>query len=362
MEGMGNIEALSLWFAAGVAAGMALTGIFQDTYRISGAVMLLLCVPLLGRERLARSSAHAATAVLSGTFLLLGIFSALTASFPALGGHGFLEDAAGRAVEALRAEIDGIPFRSEGTAPLLKAFLSGDRSGLSRETVATFRTSGASHLLALSGLHIGIIYLIFDRPTRLLGHSPAARKVRFVLILSGAGFFTLMTGAMPSIVRAFLFIAINETLHLLGRPRKPVRVLCVALFIQLVLSPASIRDVGFQLSYLAMAGIFLVFPVLERWYPDAGRKDPVRWLWKTAALSLSCQLFTGPLAWYRFHTFPKHFLLTNLLAIPLTTGLMTVAVVTVALSAPGLCPDICIRATDTLCSLLVQVLEIISSM
>ncbi len=219
-----------------------------------------------------------------------------------------------------------------------------------------------TNVLALSGLHIGIIYLFFDKLTRVLGRTPAARRIRFGLIVIGAGFFTLMTGAGASIVRAFLFITINETLHLLGRPRKAVRVLCLALMLQLVLNPGAIREVGFQLSYLAMAGIFLLSPVLEAWYPPSVSWDPMRKIWSMAALSISCQLFTGPLAWLRFHSFPKYFLLTNLLAIPLTTALMAIAVTTVALGALGWCPVLLIQATDGLCRLLVWVLEIIASM
>ena len=88
----------------------------------------------------------------------------------------------------------------------------------------------------------------------------------------------------------------------------------------------------------------------------------MRKIWTMAALSISCQLFTGPLAWYRFHSFPKYFLLTNLLAIPLTTALMATAVTTVLLGLLGWSPALLITATDGLCRLLVWVLEIIASM
>ena len=111
-----------------------------------------------------------------------------------------------------------------------------------------------------------------------------------------------------------------------------------------------------------MAGIFLLFPLLEAWYPPSVSWDPMRKIWSMAALSISCQLFTGPLAWLRFHSFPKYFLLTNLLAIPLTTVLMAIAVTTVALGVLGWCPALLIQATDGLCRLLVWVLEVIASM
>ena len=245
---------------------------------------------------------------------------------------------------------------------MLKALLTGDRSGLSQDTVRVFRESGGAHLLALSGLHIGILYLLLSRLLWPLGNSPRARRVRYALIVLAAGLFTLMTGASPSIVRAFLFIFLNETARIACRPRDPLRTLSTALLIQLVLTPSAISSTGFQLSYLAMAGIFLLFPILEGWYPKSARFDPVRKIWEAAALSISCQVFTGPLAWFRFHTFPTYFLLTNLFALPLTTLLMGSAVTTLMLRGVHLCPGFLIRATDWLCQALVWILQVISSM
>lgn len=360
MERGKSIEALSLCFTAGVAGGTAVAAAAAGT---AAAVLFpLLTLPLLFREKLLRLGEKPAVGILLGTFLLLGLFCALSAAVPGAAPESRLQALAAGAAGSLRAFIGSMNFPSEGTAPLLQALLTGDRSGLSPETVAAFRGSGASHLLALSGLHMGILYLLFDSLTKPLGGSRPARLARFTVILGGAGFFTLMTGAGPSITRAFLFIGLNESLRLLGRPRKATRVFCVALLIQLVLDPSVIRSLGFQLSYLAMAGIFLLYPVLEKWYPEGSRYNPLRWMWKAAAMSISCQVFTAPLAWLRFHTFPKWFILTNLLAIPLTTLTVWMAVLALLLAAAGLCPQLLLDATDGLCSLLTGTLGIIASM
>ena len=111
-----------------------------------------------------------------------------------------------------------------------------------------------------------------------------------------------------------------------------------------------------------MAGIFILYPRLEAWWPKGPRIDPLRKVWQAAALSISCQAFTGPLAWYRFHTFPTYFLITNLLAMPVTTILMGSAVTTLALRGIGCCPAFLIQVTDALCSVLTWILKIISSM
>ena len=357
MEGVKNIESLSLRFTLGIAAGALLPASPAGT--LPAMLLPLLALPLLFRKQLIREAGETSVGIVLATFLLLGVFCAQNASLPGAGGSltAWAEGTAAR----LRTFIGSLPFPSEGTVPLLNAFLTGDRSGLSAGTVSAFRQSGASHLLALSGLHMGIIYLFFDRCTSVLGHSRAAGRIRAGLIISASGFFTLMTGAGPSIVRAFLFISINELLRASGRPRTASRVFCLALLIQLALDPTVIRSLGFQLSYLAMAGIFFIYPRLEKWYPAGSRYNPLRRLWQTAALGISCQITTAPLAWLRFHTFPRYFLLTNLMAIPLTTLLMGTAVVTVGLSAIGICPGFLYTTTDGLSRLLIWVLEIISS-
>ena len=355
-ESVKSIESLSLFFTAGVALGTVLITASP------GLLLPFLASPFFLQSRMLRWREEVSVGLLLATFLLLGVFCARSAALPVADDGTWLEEVAADAVGRLRVFIGTLPFSSEGTAPLLQALLTGDRSGLSADTVAVFRGSGASHLLALSGLHMGILYLLFDACTKPMGNSPAARLIRFGLIIGAALFFTLMTGAGPSIVRAFLFIGLNETLRLLHRPRKATRVFCVALLIQLAMDPAVIGSLGFQLSYLAMAGIFLLYPVLEKWYPEGSRYNPLRWLWNTAALSISCQVFTAPLAWLRFHTFPKYFLLTNLMALPLTTLLLTSAVATIGLSAVGLCPQLLITATDGLGRLLLWVLETICAM
>ena len=351
-----NIGALAVHFTAGVAAGTLILHFSASPYFFTGGLLILLAsltASVLRTER---------PALLFPTFLALGAFCALADAFPGAETATFLERRASALGARLRDFIDSIPFPSEGTAPLLKALLTGDRSKLSRDTVRVFRESGGAHLLALSGLHIGILYLFLSRLLWPLGNSPAARLVRYVLTVLTAGLFTLVTGASPSIVRAFLFIFLNETARLSNRPKNALQVLSTALLIQLVLNPSAIASVGFQLSYLAMAGIFLLYPRLEAWWPKGPRIDPLRKVWQAAVLSISCQAFTGPLAWYRFHTFPTYFLITNLLAMPVTTLLMGAAVTTLLLRGIGCCPAFLIQITDALCRVLIRLLEITSSM
>ncbi|MBQ2543474.1 MAG: ComEC/Rec2 family competence protein, partial [Bacteroidales bacterium] len=185
-----------------------------------------------------------------------------------------------------------------------------------------------------------------------LGNSLPARIVKSVLTVGFSAFYAFATGASPSIIRALLFIVINEVGSLFpGRERTPLGTFCAALTIQLILRPAYIASAGFQLSYLAMTGITLVYPYMEKWYP--GRRGPLKRIWQCAALSISCQLFTAPVAWAHFHTFPKYFLITNLLAMPLTELIIPLAAGSLLLDAAGICPPVLIRA----CGIMVQCLE-----
>ena len=148
-----NIEALAVHFTAGVTAGTLVLRLPVSPYFLAGTLLILLAsltAIVLRTER---------PPLLFPTFFLLGSFCSLADAFPGAETAIFLERWASTLGGRLRDFIDSIPFPSEGTAPLLKALLTGDRSGLSRETIQVFRESGGAHLLALSGLHIGILYL-----------------------------------------------------------------------------------------------------------------------------------------------------------------------------------------------------------
>jgi len=264
--------------------------------------------------------------------------------------------------EGFGRRVEAIPFSDPQTPGLIRALVAGDRSGLSRETRRVFRESGASHLLALSGLHLGILYAILQLLTGIPGRGRRwGRIFRFLVLTGGSGAYCLLTGASPSLVRAFLFILLAETARLTGRKASLTSCLCGALVLQLAFHPGALRSVGFQLSYLAVAGIALLYPPLRRLYPP-GPPSPMRYIWNGASLSIACQAFTAPLVAWRFHQFPRYFLLTNLLALPLTTLLMVSTLLTLGLFAAGCCPDILIKATDTLVHSLVWVLTVISGM
>lgn len=393
-----DIKPLALAFTFGAASGLLLSRISMHAAYISSATSLLVALTLT-----VITSADRRQAEILLLFLTAGVFCAATSTLTSLGAVAGKPLFAGLAAD-FRSMISSIPFPHEGTAPLVNALLTGDRSSLDSSVMNSFRDSGASHILALSGLHLGIIYGILLKVTSIFGKHPTVKAVRSLIIISLCGIYTLATGASPSLVRAFLFILVNETARLTHRSNNPLRVYCAALFIQTAINPQVISSTGFQLSYLAMAGIFLLYPALKKWYPQeeaagdmlvekgAGltesdglegvtinkgccraRRCWTSWMktivsaaprkiWDAAALTISCQVFTGPLAWWKFGTFPKYFLLTNLLSLPLTSAVMLLSVSTSVLFAIGICPDFLISLTDSSASLLLFIMKVISSM
>lgn len=393
-----DIKPLALAFTFGAASGLLLSRISMHAAYISSATSLLVALTLT-----VITSADRRQAEILLLFLTAGVFCAATSTLTSLGAVAGEPLFAGLAAD-FRSMISSIPFPHEGTAPLVNALLTGDRSSLDSSVMNSFRDSGASHILALSGLHLGIIYGILLKVTSIFGKHPTIKAVRSLIIISLCGIYTLATGASPSLVRAFLFILVNETARLTHRSNNPLRVYCAALFIQTAINPQVISSTGFQLSYLAMAGIFLLYPALKKWYPqeeaagdmlvekgagltesdglegvtiDKGccraRRCWTSWMktivsaaprkiWDAAALTISCQVFTGPLAWWKFGTFPKYFLLTNLLSLPLTSAVMLLSVSTSVLFAIGICPDFLISLTDSSASLLLFIMKVISSM
>lgn len=365
MEVAEDIVGISAAFAVGIAAGAAAMGISGSVgglpWLISGVAFTACSVLLF----LAVSGRISSWPPLAALFVSAGIIcysSEWLGDSASSTGRDPLTAAAMGSAEKMKGVIDSIPYHSETTGPLVKALTTGDRSSLSKETVSAFRKSGASHILALSGLHLGIIYAMMIWATAFMGHTPTARKLRFGLIVSLSMFYAVATGSFPSIMRAALFITINETARLVGVRQKPLRTLCGALMIQLAISPELIRSVGFQLSYLAMTGIFVLYPRLKSFYPEGGKADPMRRIWEGASLSISCQVFTAPAAWIYFETFPKYFLLTNLIAMPLTSILMVVSVMTIGLSAIGVCPEFMVAVNDKAASALQWALAVISTM
>lgn len=356
------MERISIPFAAGAATSAILSEAIGSPYGTSlasSALMLVfLATSIIIRKDSRRSVGYAVL------FFTAGFFCHAVAVMTEGMTSGMRSPITSVATEAclrLRSGIDRMEIGGHARNELLKALLTGDRSGLPEEVRAAFREAGASHILALSGLHMGIIYTMLARLLAFLGNSIRATKIRSTLLVLAAAFYMMMTGAGPSIVRAFLFILLSEICrNQPGRVRDPARILQAALIIQLAVTPTVISSLGFQLSYLAVAGIVWIMPKLSGWYPGDGTFDPMKKIWDLCSLSISCQCLTAPLVWIRFRTFPLFFLVTNLVAMPLTTLSIAAAVFCLAMGTH--CPEIALKACGQCVSILMYSLDVLASL
>lgn len=189
------------------------------------------------------------------------------------------------------------------------ALVMGDKGDLDRSIKNEFSNAGAIHVLAVSGLHVGILLWLlnafFKRIT--LFQKKNLSVILPVIIL---WVYAALTGFSPSVLRAVVMFTILTIGLLKGRQLFSLNVLFVSAFILLIYNPNYLFDIGFQLSYIAMIGIGVAYkPISNILY---FRNKIVRKIWQGLSISLAAQLFTFPLTLYYFHQFPNYFLLTNL--------------------------------------------------
>ena len=243
---------------------------------------------------------------------------------------------------------------------ILKALAIGDKSDITRSLRQVYREAGAMHLLALSGLHVGIIYGIAVLALSFLGGSTPAKVFRSAVILLFLWGYAIVSGLSPSICRAVVMITVYEISVLATNGRDGLTSLAVSALLITLFSPAAPRNIGFQLSYSAVLAIHTVHPRLNGLLDTKSRL--LKAVWGSLSIAISCQATCGVLGWLYFGTFPRYFLLTNLLAVPLATVVMyLIAAAIVSSALPGM-SGICAAFLEKTIWLLNKVLEIISGL
>ncbi len=226
-------------------------------------------------------------------------------------------------------------YRSSGfdgqALAVVAAMTLGDKSAVSKGVMAAYRESGAAHVLALSGLHLSIIYLIFvtlSVPLRF-------RILREVLLLTAIWAYVVMVGLMPSVVRAATMVTVYSLAGLAGRPRMSLGTLAFTALVMLVAEPFSLFDVGFQLSFMAVFFILLFHGGVSRLVPVKFQQQHriFRYVWQLTVISFIAQLGTAPLAAYYFGRLPVYFLITNFVVIPAASVILYLSVAVLAFTA-----------------------------
>ena len=213
-----------------------------------------------------------------------------------------------------RLTMDGMDEDAYG---VVAAMVLGDKSALSKDVKEVYSLTGASHVLALSGLHLGIIYTLLS----LLVAGRRWRVVSQMLIVLAIWAFVLLVGMSVSVVRSAVMLSVYALLSLGHRDKMSVNTLAFAAILLLMQNPYALFDVGFQMSFMAVFSILLWLPVLQTAFsPEYLMAHRwLKWSWGMVIVSLAAQIGVAPLIAYYFGRISTYFLLTNFIVIPAVT-------------------------------------------
>lgn len=197
---------------------------------------------------------------------------------------------------------------------IIAAMTLGDKSTLTPETRQLFNITGAGHVLAISGLHLGIIYMLIS----LLVVGRRWRIITQIITILVLWMFAFLVGMTPSVVRSATMLTVYGLLSLGYRQKMSVNVLAFTAIVLLIAQPNALFDIGFQMSFLAVLAILLFFPLFYGLIPLHWLMEHrwVSWLWGMMTISLSAQIGVAPLIAFYFHRFSVYFLLSNFVVIP----------------------------------------------
>ncbi len=240
---------------------------------------------------------------------------------------------------------------------ILQALVLGEKRTLSKPLQEAYAGAGALHILAVSGLHVGILYLFLTFLLSPLQRLPFGQQTRAGLLLLLLWGFAFITGGTPSVVRAVVMFSLFSVATLFQRRTNTMIVLFLSFFIMLIYQPRYLFSVGFQMSYLAVFFIVWGQPILQRWYRP--KHTITRKIWTLITVTLTAQLGVMPISLYYFHQFPGLFFITNLVVLPCIGLLLCIGLITVIWSAlaevPTFLSSLCNISFETLNSFITWV-------
>jgi len=223
----------------------------------------------------------------------------------------FINTSREKVLSILRKNIKG-----EKELGLAEALLIGYKDDLDKTLVQSYSNTGVVHVIAISGLHLGLIYWLLI----LLFKPLQKRKLKWlrpIFILTGLWLFSLLAGAQPSVLRSavmFTCIVLGDSFE---RKSSIYNTLALSALLLLCINPYWLWDVGFQLSYAAVLSIVIFMQPIYNWFYIKNKL--LDFIWKLNSVTIAAQILTVPFSIYHFHQFPNYFLLTNFLAVPLSS-------------------------------------------
>ena len=232
-----------------------------------------------------------------------------------------------RVIDFVENKFNRLGFSPRDTE-YLKALLIGDKSNLDSDLKKGYQSLGLSHVLAVSGMHVGMVWMLISYLLKLIP-GRQNRKLKALISLLALWLYVLVTGATPSVTRAGIMLSMYGLASIYGINALNLNIVFSSALIMLVLKPSLLSDLGFQLSFCAVFGIILLLPAIRA--ISIKHNSAVGLIIELIAISIVAQLFTLPLSLYYFKVFPNFFLLSNLLFLPTLTIEIYTAVVCLAI-------------------------------
>ncbi|OCB75621.1 competence protein ComEC [Flavobacterium piscis] len=239
------------------------------------------------------------------------------------------------------------------------ALILGQQQDISSEIIQDYQYSGATHILSVSGLHVGFIMLFINFILKPIPNTRKGSLIKLISILLSLGAFAIISGLSPSVLRSvvmFSFLAIGNHLR---RSGSIYHTLLVSMLLILLCEPYFLFDVGFQLSYLALFFIVWLQPLLKQiWTPKHKIQTTI---WNALTVSFAAQIGTLPLCLYYFHQFPGLFFVTNIVIIPILSFIMIAGIIVMILAIFMSPPAIIIEIFEKSIYLLNKTIHIVAS-
>lgn len=209
-----------------------------------------------------------------------------------------------------KMNIDGNEFA------IISALTLGYTDAISPELRDSFSVTGASHILSVSGLHVGIIYVMLGFMLGFLDKWKRTRKIKWIAVILFLWFYAFVTGLSPSVSRSVFMFSLFAVAKITERQSSVYNNIFLSAFVLLIINPMWLFNVGFQLSYSALLSILYFQSKIAKWLVFKNRI--LTYCWELTSVSIAAQLGAAPLCLYYFHQFPNYFLLSNFVGVPLS--------------------------------------------
>jgi competence protein ComEC len=206
-------------------------------------------------------------------------------------------------------------IKTEQEYSIAAALVLGIKHHLDEDLKQAYTNAGVTHILAVSGMHVGIIFGLLNVFLAFLRKKPKGKLLYVVVVLIALWLYAFVTGLSGSVLRAVTMFSLLTIAQNLSRNTNIYNTLAASAFLLLLYNPFLLMDVGFQLSYLAVLSIVYFYPKLYPLYEPTNRV--IHFLWQMTCVSVAAQVFTLPITLYHFHQYPTYGILASVLVVPI---------------------------------------------